>query len=347
MTSSIVSLSTATTPAAMRPDYWAQSLGTLCGQLHADALGAGTIDGHIDYASIWRLQLCQIEVSGHRIVHPAACAEFRGLPVVKVLFQTYGTSLFEQDGRRLVIAPGDCLFYDVSRPHVITSPALTKHHVVIIPRQLMEQRGLPLEQLRAQQVSAREGAGRLSHDLVVSAFSQAPALSPGCELQVAEALLDLVLLPFFSESCLKRSGREALTCRIKTLIHENLRDPELSIERLSSALDCTKRYLHMSFADESTTITGYIWQERLEKCLRELEFGQKSGKTVTDIAFSWGFSSSSHFAHLFKKRYGIPPSAVQRQASHPNADFGPARAADDNNRASVPPTNDKDHPLSV
>ena len=206
--------------------------------------------------------------AGHRIAHPASWAEFGGLPVVKVLFQTYGTSLFEQDGRRLVIAPGDCLFYDVSRPHVITSPALTKHHVVIIPRQLMEQRGVPLDQLQAQQVSAREGAGRLAHDLVVSAFSQAPALSPGCELQVAEALLDLVLLPFFSESCLKRSGREALTCRIKTLIHENLSDPELSIEQLSSALDCTKRYLHMSFADESTTITGYIWQERLEKCLR-------------------------------------------------------------------------------
>lgn len=347
MTHAIVSLSTSAASASRRPEYWAQALGTLCGRLQADAFGAGTIDGHIDYATIWRLRLCQIEVSQHRIEHPASWTEFGGHPVIKVLFQTCGTSIFEQDGRRLVIGPGDCLVYDVSRPHVITSPALTKHHVVIIPRQLLEQRGVPLGRLHAQQVSAREGVGRLAHDFVVSAFNEAPALSPGCELQVAEALLDLVLLPFFSEASFKRSGREALTSRIKALIRENLSDPELSIEQLSAALDCTKRYLHMSFADEGTTITGYIWQKRLEKCLEELEFGPRSGKTLTDIAFSWGFSSSSHFTHLFKKRYGLPPSAVQRQANHPNAGVGLARAAGGANVANVPRADHEDDPLSA
>jgi AraC family transcriptional regulator, positive regulator of tynA and feaB len=342
MASSIVSLSTSETPAPRRPEYWAQALGTLCGRLHADAFGAGTIDGHIDYATIRRLRLCQIEVSRHRIAHPASWTDLGGNPVIKVLFQTYGTSIFEQDGRRFVIAPGDCLIYDVSRPHVITSPALTKHHVVIIPRRLVEQRGVPLDQLHARQVSAREGAAHLAHDFVMSVFNEAPALSPDCEMQVAEALLDLVLLPFFSESCFRRSGREALTFRIKAFIRENLSDPDLSIERLSAALDCTKRYLHMSFADEGTTISGYIWQKRLEKCLEELELGPRSGKTLTDIAFSWGFSSSSHFTHLFKKRYGFPPSAIQRQANHANPDFGPAQAGDGSKVAGVPQTDHDD-----
>lgn len=327
MTNSIVSLSTATTSAPLRSEYWAQALGTLCGRLRAETLGAGTIDGHIDYATIWRLRLCQIEVSQHRIAHPASWPELGEHPV-KVLFQTHGTSIFEQDGRRLVVAPGDCLVYDVSRPHVITSPARTKHDVVIIPRQLVEQRGVRLDRFQAQQISAREGAGRLAHDFVVSAFKEAPALAASCELQVADTLLDLVLLPFFTEPCFRRPGRAALSSRIKALICQNLSDPDLSIEQLSAALDCTKRYLHMSFADEGTTITSYIWQKRLEKCLEELEFGRRSGKTLTDIAFSWGFSSSSHFTHLFKKRYGMPPSAIQRHAGHPNASFGPARSAD-------------------
>lgn len=347
MTHSIVSLTTAKTAAPLRPAYWAQALGTLCGRLHVDAFGAGTIDGHIDYATIWRLRLCQIEVSQHRVAHPATWAELGGDRVIKVLFQTYGTSIFEQDGRRLVITPGDCLVYDVSRPHLITSPALTRHHVVIIPRALMEQRGVPLDQLQAQQVSAREGAGRLAHNFVTSVFSEAPALSPCCEQQVAETLLDLVLLPFFSEARFRQSGRSALSFRIKAFIQENLSDPELSIEQLSAALDRTKRYLHMSFADEGTTITGYIWQRRLEKCLEELEFGPSSGKTLTDIAFSWGFSSSSHFTHLFKKRYGIPPSAVQRQASHHNAGFGPVRIVGESGVTNTAPMDHKDDPLSA
>jgi AraC-like DNA-binding protein len=317
MTHSIVSLSTATTSAPLRSEYWAEALGKLCGRVHADAFGAGTIDGQIDYATIWRLRLCQIEVSQHRIAHPASWPE-PGEHPVKVLFQTYGTSIFEQDGRRLVIAPGDCLLYDLARPHVITSPALTKHHVVIIPRQLLEQRGLPLDRFQAQQISAREGAGRLAHDFVVSVFNEAPALAASCELQVADTLLDLVLLPFLSDASFGQSGRAALSSRIKALIRQNLSDPDLSIEQLSSSLECTKRYLHMSFADEGTTITSYIWQKRLEKCLEELELHPRSGKTLTDIAFSWGFSSSSHFTHLFKKRYGMPPSVVQRHAGHRN-----------------------------
>jgi AraC-like DNA-binding protein len=213
---------------------------------------------------------------------------------------------------------------------VITSPALTKHHVVIMPRSLVEQRGMPPGPLYAQQHSAREGAARLAHDFVISAFNQAPTLSPACELQVAETLLHIVLLPFLSETGFKPSGREALTSRIKALIRENLSDPELNIEQLSAALDCTKRYLHMSFTEEGTTITGYIWQKRLERCREELEFGQKPGKTLTDIAFSWGFSSSSHFTHLFKKRYGIPPSAIQRRSNAPYSDFSPFPAAGSN-----------------
>lgn len=347
MTNSIVSLSTSTTTASLRSEYWAQALATLCGRLHADAFGAGTLDGHIDYATLSRLRLCRIEVSRHRIAHPASWAEPGGQSVIKVLFQTSGTSIFEQDGRRLVIGPGDCLVYDVARPHAITSAALTKHHVVIIPRQVLEQRGLALDRLQAQQVSAREGAARLAHDFALSAFNEAPALSPGCELQAAETLLDLVLMAFFSDASSRRSGREALTCRIKALIRENLSDPDLSIEQLSSALDCTKRYLHMSFAEENTTITSYIWQKRLEKCLEELEFGPKSGKTLTDIAFSWGFSSSSHFTHLFKKRYGLPPSAVQRQSHQPSSDFGNARLRSERGGADVARAKDKDDPHSA
>jgi len=313
MSSTVVSLSTTTSPAALRPDYWAQVLGSLCGRLSADGFGATTIDGHVDYAAISRLRLCNIEVSRHRISHPAPCARSGGPEVVKVLFQTFGISIFEQDGRRYVIAPGDGLAYDVTRPHVITSLALTKHHVVIIPRQLLEQRGIPPERLFARHFSAREGAARLAKDFALSAFDQAPSLSSGCEQQVSDAFLDL-LLPFFGDGSGRLIGRDVIVSRVKTLIRENLSNPELSIDQISSAMKCTKRYLHMSFADESTTITEYIWQQRLERCLKELQLGRSSGKTVTDIAFSWGFSSSSHFAHLFKKRYGMPASLIQRQS---------------------------------
>ena len=58
--------------------------------------------------------------------HGFARARLSEHPYVKILFQTYGISYFEQDGRRIEIMPGDCLAYDVSCPHTIVSPSLTR-----------------------------------------------------------------------------------------------------------------------------------------------------------------------------------------------------------------------------
>jgi len=44
-----------------------------------------------------------------------------------------------------------------------------------------------------------------------------------------------------------RVGPEAMSIRAQAFIREHLRDPDLSIDQISAALGCTKRYLHMLF----------------------------------------------------------------------------------------------------
>jgi AraC family transcriptional regulator, positive regulator of tynA and feaB len=56
-------------------------------------------------------------------------------------------------------------------------------------------------------------------------------------------------------------------------------------------------------------VSDYIWRARLLHCRQELEEAQ-GRKTITDVAFSWGFSSSSHFSRVFRKYFGIVPSAI-------------------------------------
>jgi len=101
--------------------------------------------------------------------------------------------------------------------------------------------------------------------------------------------------------------------RAQLFIREHLRDPDLSIDQISAALNCTKRYLHMLFSDRGTTIGDYIRRARLQNCRQELE--TQAGKTITDIAFSWGFSSSSHFSRVFRNYFGVVPSAVHKAQS--------------------------------
>jgi AraC family transcriptional activator of tynA and feaB len=312
MPDTIRSLTTSGLTPKKQVQCWTDALTDLCGRFDVDPMDASSLEARVNYTTVSRLKLCQIEVSQHRIAHLNVRSKLSDHPYIKILFQTHGISYFEQDGRHFELAPGDCLAYDVSSPHTIISPALTRHEVVIVPKALLQERGFRSARMPACKLSARSGTGRIAYDFVHAAFSEATRLSPYNAIGVADSLIDLLLLPLReAETTFNHGGAEATYVRAQSFIREHLRDPDLCIDQISTALGCTKRYLHMLFSERGMTVSDYIWRARLQHCRDELE--AQPGKTITDVAFSWGFSSSSHFSRVFRKYFGIVPSAVHRQ----------------------------------
>src|SRR5262245_27134532 len=324
MSDTVHSLSTAGLSPKRQIQCWPTALTDLCGLFEIDPLKASSLEANVSYTTVSRLKLCHIEVSQHRIAHTVSRARSSEHPYVKIHFQTEGTSYFEQDGRRIELKPGDCLAYDVACPHTIINPGLTRHDVVIVPKELLRERGFHPERMSACKLSARTGTGRISHDFALAAFDEAAKLSPNNAVVVADSLIDLLLLPLReADATFDRGGPEAMYIRAQAFIREHLRDPDLSIDKISTALGCTKRYLHMLFSDRGMTVSDYIWHARLQNCRHELE--THAGKTVTDVAFSWGFSSSSHFSRVFRKYFGIVPSSIHKaQHNSPSQGVSPA-----------------------
>jgi len=319
MSDMVRSISTAGLAPKQQIQCWSDALTDLCGHFDLDPLEAQAFEGRVNYTTVSKLKLCQIEASQHRLAHTASRAKPGSHPFVKILFQTYGISHFEQDGRRIELMPGDCLAYDVSCPHTIVSPTLTRHEVVIVPKELLQERGFRSARMSACKLSARAGTGRIAYNFVHAAFDEATKLSPNNAIGVADSLIDLLLLPLREpDTMFDRVGPEAMYVRAQFFIREHLRDPDLSIDQISAALNCTKRYLHMLFSERGTTISDYIRHARLQNCRQELE--TQNWKTVTDVAFSWGFSSSSHFSRVFRKHFGVVPSAIHKA---PHGDFPP------------------------
>jgi AraC-like DNA-binding protein len=311
MSDTIRSLSTSGLAPRQQIQFWSDALTDLCGRFDVDPLQASSLEGRINYTTVSQLKLCQIEASQHRIAHTDWRIRSTEHPYIKILFQTVGVSYFEQDGRRIEVAPGDCLAYDVSCPHTITNPALTRHEVVIVPKHLLQERGFHSERMSACKLSSRAGTGRIAHEFVHAAFGEATRLSPNSAAGVAESLIDLLLLPLReADAVFDRVGPEAMYIRAQAFIREHLRDPDLCIDQISAALGCTKRYLHMLFSERGMTVSDYIWRARLQHCRQELE--THCGKTITDVAFSWGFSSSSHFSRVFRKYFGVVPSSIHK-----------------------------------
>ena len=99
----------------------------------------------------------------------------------------------------------------------------------------------------------------------------------------------------------------------------HLRDPELSIDGIARALNCSRRHLYNAFAGDDDTLAGYIQRQRLQACVRELGQPGSAARPITEIALSCGFSNLSHFSRVFREHTAMSPSEFrQRPAGSSN-----------------------------
>ena len=72
------------------------------------------------------------------------------------------------------------------------------------------------------------------------------------------------------------------------------------------------RNLHQVFGAEDITIERHIWRLRIEHCCTALAERDQSEKSISAIAFEWGFNSSAHFSRVFKAQVGMAPTSYRR-----------------------------------
>lgn len=104
--------------------------------------------------------------------------------------------------------------------------------------------------------------------------------------------------------------RRALAAAMKQYIRANLDDLNLGADELRARFYCSRSTMYRIFEDDGG-VASYIRDLRLRACLHDLaEPGSQPRTRVSRIATRWGFENPSHFNRLFKKAFGVAPSAV-------------------------------------
>ncbi|MCB2022186.1 MAG: helix-turn-helix transcriptional regulator, partial [Burkholderiaceae bacterium] len=110
--------------------------------------------------------------------------------------------------------------------------------------------------------------------------------------------------------------------RIKAEIERRLSQPDLSAAAIAAQHGVTPRYLQRLFQGEGTTFSRFVLDRRLAAALRMIERPDEP-QTISAVAYAVGFGDLSYFNRAFRRRYGVPPSAVtsgrRRSASPPPA----------------------------
>jgi AraC-like DNA-binding protein len=65
------------------------------------------------------------------------------------------------------------------------------------------------------------------------------------------------------------------------------------------------------------SVTEWLRLRRLQHSYDLLASPRHAARSITEIAYSMGFSSSSHFSNLFRAEFGVRPSDVRGTAFPP------------------------------
>jgi two-component system, response regulator YesN len=112
----------------------------------------------------------------------------------------------------------------------------------------------------------------------------------------------------------KRSMKQGdLVRSINELIEKQYSDPNLCLNQIAEQLDMSSIYVSRVYKQQTlTAIVDVINDLRLEKAKEHLE---QSDSSIADIAERTGYTSSSYFHRMFKKRFGVTPSEYRKAAA--------------------------------
>lgn len=94
-----------------------------------------------------------------------------------------------------------------------------------------------------------------------------------------------------------------VACRF---IECHLEDPGLGVESICGHLRCSRASLYRMFKPLGG-VREHIQRRRLVACCDALTSRAHRHRQIFDIALEFGFSSPSHFSHLFREYFGMTP----------------------------------------
>jgi AraC-like DNA-binding protein len=230
--------------------------------------------------------------------------------------QGAGRLVLEQQDREVSLQPGHMTLLDPMLPYCGKFSSGSRTLVLKLQRRELEARiGKPGELVvRPLKPAIPESALTSSFLELLAAY--ADRLDAASQEMTQDQTLDLIAVSL--AKAIDRGGRSLSSPRmlalqkVRAAIDSRLTDPTLDTKTVSAATGLSVRYANAVLARVDTSVGRLIREKRLDRCRRSLGDPLQSHRTVSEIAYGWGFSDLTSFGRAFKRAYGMLPSDYRR-----------------------------------
>lgn len=300
-------------PVAGRSEGWQGKAREICGDCRFRFPQHDPFHGSIDVRILGSLELmrfCSTAVSFTEF--PSEAAHSRTYCIVTT--QLEGVRCYSQSGRTVILEPGDSTLIDCGLPWSSQSKGDSARLYLRIPRELLANRLRSESFPIARRIVGSRGIGATLFQIADSLFREAESYKPVESAAALDAYFDILRACLGWREFERMHHAGELLSRVLNFIETHLAEPALEPLIIASAVGISVRHLHRLFARQGYSLGEWIRRRRLQQCRIDLADLRFRDRSITDIAFFWGFSDSAHFSHSFRKQFGLSPRTFRALA---------------------------------
>lgn len=295
-----------------RVEMWRDALCAACVPLEVTVL-APQVTGKIHGEMFGGVEISFISSVSQTTTRTPQMIDRSDQGYYKLVVPVRGRCFVRQDGREIVLAPGQMTIYDCTRPFDLNFHDSWQMLALVFPRPMLRMPTESTAKLTARGLQGQYGVGALVSALLLSLVKQLDEIPAAAAQHVADNIMDLMvtLLSVQNGICPDpgaRAYQRSLIMQIKTFIEASLADAHLTPEVIASAHHISVRQLYKLFETEGSAPAHYVRERRLTQCSKDLRDPTQRQQPVSTVAARWGFYNISHFNHVFKKAFGESPS---------------------------------------
>jgi AraC-like DNA-binding protein len=221
---------------------------------------------------------------------------------------------FEQDGRDVRCRPGAFLIERSHLPYEFSHRDPAALWVLKVPSAVLRARISRPERLATLQFDASRSLGALFVDTLRLTGARIEEMDENARSLVGKHLVDLLAMAIEADERVllgqATSVRNAHLYRCEHFIRTHLDDIRLSPQMVADGCGISLRYLHQIFEGEGITVCAYIRNQRLLMCDTMLR-DPGCRKSISEIAYKWGFGDQAQFSRNYRSRFGCTPSEAR------------------------------------
>lgn len=264
---------------------------------------------------VGQVQMSVISAEPHSIARSRQHVASDAPDFFQLTLQLTGQGVLTQKDRQARVGPGELVVYDTRRPFTYELDQSHTGLVLMFPRTMLQLAEPDLARVTATTVPCQTGLGQVVLPFLHGLARQMAHLEARNMPRLAENVVDLVGTLLAEHADVDRTtgedGPGLLTERVLLHMEQRLADPGLSPEGIAAAHRISRRYLYKLLAARGYTVSGWIREQRLARCRRDLADPAMDHLPVGAIGGRWGFADPAHFSHAFKAAYGMSPRAAR------------------------------------